>query len=401
MNKKNKEKKFSKLENYISNMKLIEVDDEDPHLFDKIDKKFKTNVNIATKQIHLLDYLMSDDFKKIIKNMKKIRINKLDYETINIIQKQIINIKNNEREKLSKQYKNKLNNKLANKSTDFKKTPQYKTINTVPSSRTFNSTKRTRVSSGYKRSSTLLSDINESTSLYLLKSRPATAHNDKYKQKLKFFSQNHTLAKHSLTINHINNILNIDSDNKKDSLFLSYRINKTMPKDIIPKYSYDKYLFNKTFMKKKKKLEKQYSTEIDFQKKFLKCKEKENTKPDPFSLKKIQSDCEKFFVTTFEKEMMKIREKKFIFGNNYIKKIVRKKIKKNNINNSLNKFRKTKKFISLFPNKENKKEEDVDENNYKYINSLMRDIDDLNKKEKLLHNNYRRKKNLKLSLYNN
>ena len=55
MNKKNKEEKFLKLEEYISNMKLIEVDNEDPHLFDKIDKRFKTNVNIATKQIHLLE----------------------------------------------------------------------------------------------------------------------------------------------------------------------------------------------------------------------------------------------------------------------------------------------------------------------------------------------------------
>ena len=108
-------------------MKLIDVDNEDPTLFDKIDKKFKTNVNIATKQIHLLDYLMSDEFKKIIKNMKKIRINKLDYETINIIQRQIINIKNNQREKLSKQYKNKLNNKSNNnKSPHHKKMKENK-----------------------------------------------------------------------------------------------------------------------------------------------------------------------------------------------------------------------------------------------------------------------------------
>ena len=247
MNKKIKEEKFSRLENYISNMKLIDVDNEDPTLFDKIDKKFKTNVNIATKQIHLLDYLMSDDFKKIIKNMKKIRINKLDYETINTIQRQIINIKNNQREKLSKQYKNKLNNnnnKSSLKSTDIKKPPHYKTIKTIPSSKTFNSTKRTRVSSGYKRSLTLLTDINESNSLYLLKSRPGTAHNDKYKQKSKFFSQNHPLAKRSLTMNKINDILNIDSDKKKESLILSHRINKKIQKDSIPKYSYDKYLFN-------------------------------------------------------------------------------------------------------------------------------------------------------------
>ena len=54
----------------------------------------------------------------------------------------------------------------------------------------------------------------------------------------------------------------------------------------------------------------------------------------------------------------------------------------------------------MFNNKENKKEDDVDENNYKYINSLMRDIDDLSRREKLLHKNFRKKKNLKLNLFN-
>ena len=401
INKKRREEKLARLEDYISNMKLIDVDNDEPHLFDKINKRFKTNVNIATKQIHLLDYLLSDDFKKVIKNMKKIRINKLNYETINVIQRQIINIKNNEREKLSKQFKNKFNNKSTNKSIDNKKSPHIKTINTRPSSKTFNSTKRTRVSSGYKRSQILLSDINESESLYFLKSRPSTAHNDKFKHISKFFSLNHPLSKRSLTINKINNILNIDSDNRKDTLLFSHRINKTRQKDYIPKYNYDKYLFNKSFMRKKKNLEKQYSKEIKFQKKFLKCKEKENTKPDAFCLKNVKSDCEKFFVTTFDEELMKIREKKYIFGNECIKNIARKKIKDSNINNTFSEFRKTKKFNTIFNSKENKKEEDLDDNNYKYINSLMRDIDDLNKKEKLLHKNFRRKKNLKLELYNN
>jgi hypothetical protein len=69
INKEKKTKKFLNLEEYISNMKLIDADNEDPHLFDKVDKVFKPNVNMATKQIHLLDYLMSDDFKNIINNM--------------------------------------------------------------------------------------------------------------------------------------------------------------------------------------------------------------------------------------------------------------------------------------------------------------------------------------------
>ena len=397
MKKQNKEKKFTQLEDYISNMDLIDVDNEDPHLFDKVDKTFKTNVNIATKQIHLLDYLMSDDFKKIINNMKKIRINKLDYETIHIIQRQIINIKNNEREKLSKKYQN----KTKNKSIDLKNINS-KRINTIPNSKTFSSGKKTRVSSGYKNSQTILSDMNESESIYILRSRPATAQNDRLKihknHKSKFFPSNN-LSKRSLTINNINNIISIDSfPQKNNSKILSNKPGKNPNKYIIPKYSYDKYLFNKSFNRKKKNLEKQYSNEIEFQKKFLKCKEKDKNKPEVFSLKKVQIDCEKFFITTFDKEMMKIREKKYIFDTDYIQNIVRRKIKKANMNKTIAEFRKTKRFNQLFISKENK-EENIDEHNFKYINSLTRDIENINKKEKLLENNYRKKKNLKIQSF--
>ena len=397
INREKKEKKFLNLEKYISNMKLVDVDDEDPHLFDKVDKIFKPNVNIATKQIHLLDYLMSEDFKKIIKNMKKIRINKFDYETMHIIQKQIINIKNNEREKLSKHYKNKINNKIGDKTNNLKSI-HAKTINTIPSSKTFYSSKKTRVSSGYKNSQTLYTDADKSESLYLINSRPSTAQHDRLKihknHKSKYFSTNN-ISKRSLIINNINNEFNLDSTyHKKESVY--NKSNKNISKYKIPKYTYDKYLFNKSFMKKKKNLEKQYENELDFQKKFLKCKEKEKSKPPPFSLKEVQSNCEQFYDTIFDMEMMKIREKKFIFGTEIIKNMVRKKYKSINDNYTFTDFRKTKRFHQFFNNSKGDNEKNIENNNYKYINSLMREIDYINKKEKSLINNYRRKKNFKL-----
>ena len=52
------------------------------------------------------------------------------------------------------------------------------------------------------------------------------------------------------------------------SKILSNKPGKNPNKYIIPKYSYDKYLFNKSFMRKKRNLEKQYSNEIEFQKKW-------------------------------------------------------------------------------------------------------------------------------------
>ena len=397
INKELKEQKFLKLEEYISNMNLIDVDNEDPHLFDKVDKVFKTNVNIATKQIHLLDYLMSDEFKDIINNMRKIKINKLDYETIHIIQRQIINIKNNEREKLSKKYKNKVYNQLTNKIRNIKRV-NGKTINTISSSKTFNSGKKTRASSGYKNSETLLTEINKSEYIYNLKSRPATAKNDKLKNyKSKYFLSN-ILPKRSLTINTISYEQNLELNiPKKDSILLSYRYNKKNIINKIPKYSYDKFLFNKSFMRKKKDLEKQYNNELNFQKKFLKCKEKEISKPPPFSLKHVQTDCEKFYASTFDKEVMKIREKKFNFGNDFIKDLVRKKMKSiYNINKTISGLRKTRKFNQIYNNSKEESGKAIEENNYKYINNLMRDIEYIDNKKKYLVKNYRKNKNLKL-----
>ena len=395
INKEKREKKFLNLEKYISNMNLVDVDNEDPHLFDKVDKIFKPNVKMATKQIHLLDYLMSDDFKNVIHKMKKIKINKLDYETIHAIQKQIINIKNNKREKILMKFKRNKNCKSAKNL----KILTGKIINTVPSSKTFNSAKKTRVSSGFKNSQTLFTDYNRSESYYYLNSRPSTAHNEKHKinkiLKTKLIIKN-DLTKRSLTLNNIKNGFNMDLDyKKKDSQFLTYRFHKNKIKNKIPKYSYDKYLFNKSFMKKKKDLDKQYATELDFQKKFLKCKEKEKEKPSPFNLKQVQTECEKFYTTTFDKEMMKIREKKFFLGNDYIKNMVRKKFQNNNANSAVINFRKTKKFKLFKKDKENN-DKDIEENNYKYINDLMRDIENINTKEKLLIQNFRKKKNLNL-----
>ena len=402
-NKEKKEKKFLNLEEYISNMNLIEADNEDPHLFDKVDKVFKPNVNMATKQIHLLDYLMSDDFKNIINNMKKIRINKLDYETMHIIQRQIINIKNNQREKLSKLYKKKLNNKSEDK-TNNSKNLLNKRIKTASSSKTFNSGKKTRVSSGYKNSQTIFTDTNKSESFFFLNSRPSTAQNDRLKRHKKHKSKYHfinNLPKRSLTMNNVNNDIILDFDNqKKQSLLFSYRCDKNNSKNSIPKYSYDKFLFKKSFIKKQKNLEKQYDNELDFQKKFLRCKEKEKTKPPPFNLKQVQTECEKFYFSTFDKEMMKIKEKKFIVGADYLKNIVRRKFNSINDNNTIKDLRQNKKFIQLFNNNNNKEDDvkNIDDNNYKYINTLMREIDFINKKEKTLIKNYRKKKNLSLQI---
>ena len=83
--------RFNRLQNHIDKMKLIDVDDEEPDLFNKIGcKPLNDKVLYTTKHIHLLNFLMSDDFKEVIHKMKKIEINKLEKDTINKIQKKII-----------------------------------------------------------------------------------------------------------------------------------------------------------------------------------------------------------------------------------------------------------------------------------------------------------------------
>ena len=83
-----RKKKFVGIEKKIGNLKLMDVDDDEPDLFNKVGAKpINERVLKATKQVHLLEYLMSDNFKGIVHNMKKIEINKLEKDTINKIQK--------------------------------------------------------------------------------------------------------------------------------------------------------------------------------------------------------------------------------------------------------------------------------------------------------------------------
>ena len=101
-------KKYEKLEEYITKMKLREVDDDDPDLLNKVHgKPFSKQVGIPTKTIHILNYLMDDKFKNVVEKMKKLEINCLSKQTKDIIQKQILNIKNEERVKDSEKAKEK------------------------------------------------------------------------------------------------------------------------------------------------------------------------------------------------------------------------------------------------------------------------------------------------------
>ena len=110
-----KVKKFKKIQNLIEHLKINEIDDDEKSLFNDVGKKPKSkSVVKMTKNIKLLNYLTSSNFKSTIVKMNKIELNKMNKETKNIIQKKISSIKMNQKSELRKYLFKKRNNSYSN-----------------------------------------------------------------------------------------------------------------------------------------------------------------------------------------------------------------------------------------------------------------------------------------------
>ncbi len=110
-----KVKKFQKIQNLIEHLKINEIDDDEKSLFNDVGKKPKSkSVVKMTKNIKLLNYLTSSNFKSTIVKMNKIELNKMNKETKNIIQKKISSIKMNQKSELRKYLFKKRNNSYSN-----------------------------------------------------------------------------------------------------------------------------------------------------------------------------------------------------------------------------------------------------------------------------------------------
>ena len=123
----NKQKKrYDKIKKYIENLKIVEIDDEDPDLLNEIKgKPFSDRVGIPTKNIHLLNYLLNHKFNDFIRNTKNLQINNLSNDNFSKIRKQINLIKKEEMEK-EIEHKNKSKHKLI---LDDKDTVSVKKLN--------------------------------------------------------------------------------------------------------------------------------------------------------------------------------------------------------------------------------------------------------------------------------
>ena len=121
---KKKEKKFEKIKNFIENLKIIELDDDEPDLLNKVrGEPFSKKVAITTKNIHILNYLLSNKFNNYLKEVDKIELNNLtNNESRMRLQKEIRSIKREEFEKYLKRRNKlltiKINEDINNKNED-------------------------------------------------------------------------------------------------------------------------------------------------------------------------------------------------------------------------------------------------------------------------------------------
>ena len=113
-----KEKKYENVKNFINNLKLMEIDDDEPDLLNEIrGEPFSKNVGIVTKNIHIFNYLLSNKFNKFLNEANKIELNNLTHESKIKIQREIKFIKREEFEKYLKKRNNlkiKTNNETNN-----------------------------------------------------------------------------------------------------------------------------------------------------------------------------------------------------------------------------------------------------------------------------------------------
>ena len=156
----------------------------------------------------------------------------------------------------------------------------------------------------------------------------------------------------------------------------------------VPKYYYNKFIFGKSFRKKRNILEKEYSKELKFQKDILQCKHYEIIKPENININEVKKSCEKFYFSTFEKELMNAKESLIFFDKKDID--TNTKIKDKKINNFFL-SQKTKEIIYNNDLNENKKKNELqnpNKINNEYIDKLFGDIVYLNEQELKIKKKY-------------
>ena len=410
-NEELKMKKFEKIQKFVEGIKLTDIDDDEKDLLNHVQgKPFSNKVGNITKTIHVLNYLMSEQFRNVIDNMQNIEIHKPNKETERIIQKKIIQLKNTERMKLHKQHY--INDTKDNQITQTYPTcPQISTDNSIYNTTSPNSINNnnnyiayttnvvTVPSTIYTTSRNSLAKSANHTQLYkhtnnfrdssfnmkLLSS--SNIHNNKHSNNNNAYTFNTSIITNQRNSYNSSKNITLNKCNKGNSTNTTYINNKPIKLSQIPqKIKYSPYVFNKSFRNKISFLDKQYTKELLFQKNLLHSKDNEHVLPfEPVNDRKINHQCDNFFETTLKKEMRLLKEKEH---NTHKSELVKKT---NMISQNMRKTFSTK-SVELNKKKEKHDKMKFDSSEYTLktnentINMLQVELDSLEQTEKGLIN---------------
>ena len=338
-------KKYEKLQKYLENLKINEIDDDDPDLLNHVEQKpFSQRIAIPTKTIHVLNYLMSSQFNGVVEKMNKMQINKINNDNKTLIQREILKIKADEREKIKNRFLKKLKSKNINNNNDNKNnlnnSGQNESKTILMESIILNEDKSKNNNNNNNINNNII-NIDDNNNININNNNVNNNNNNKTTITKRFIINNNN--KNNISSNnkaHIssyytNLTTSIDSYNKnKFKINNTHQYNNTVsnfytisnsnnninkrnlsyynkkPNDIIPKYNYDKYVFNRKLKSKRDILDHQYQKEIVFQKNLLRSKHDENkNEPIFFDIKKIRDDAEEFYKLRLDDEIQKAKER--------------------------------------------------------------------------------------------
>ena len=385
---KNNEQKLKKYLDNLGKQLYKEEEIRNANLFCNFTK---TGYILST--VKMIDDLLSDNFKHVLKEMKKIEITKQKDEIKDLINKTILkNQKSNDEQSiiksklssntiniLKRENNHKLNNIIINRNKNINnnlvlRKQQLITLRKPPNRNNYFHyiepiTKKYSIScrnSDKKKASTILNQKESDRKQFILdklgikdNSNISNIHDSVLRKKLFNFNK-YSIGKPYSKIN---------------SRYPSSRSSHS--KEKVEKYPIDKEFFNKDFIKKKFFLDKFCNKELKFQKNLLKtksCDREFNKTPEDFNLKKVIHDAELNFNTIFEIAKSTRRKKNL---NNLIKQNYNI-INKNTINNTLKRP-----SSSFFNNNLNFNEIKLKELNLDY-NKIISKRNELIKKKKIL-----------------
>lgn len=308
-NELNNLKKYESTAVMIENMKIPELEDID------IFEKKSENVNKILSTMKLVNHMMSDKFKSLIKNMDKFEVSKLEKETREKIQRKINEIKaekifleaeNRRRPQTSNMNLNKKNKNLVTNSTNFQS--PYSTVND------FNQYMNSTLNFSSKKNNPMAVSSNSDTNNFKVLSTDGSIpppQTSKSTNRKKYFN---------IEINK-DQQNEEQSERKKSARPYTCRVKNPLE---VQKFNYSEFVFDNSFRKKVKFLDNLGNKEITFQKSLLKLKKSEKIYMENYDVRKTTHDCENFFHKVLSNKTSQIKEedrnkKKEILNENFIK----------------------------------------------------------------------------------